>query len=338
MSEHMTERCRRQATASVALCLCLLVAGDTVAGEAGGLWEQLEAASRSAVDGVPHRSAVVQGVPLVRRTGEVSEECAAVASVLSCYNSGPPNENRFFDGDPNVVARIPNAARLTGGKELEQTCVEAYSKRMKDLSSRMQAQAYGGLPIKDRGTRGQAMARMLWGMTRSTAGGGIEGAVREFLRDRLYVPRVRREMASYEAGRALIDNGVPFLLLERQRSGTVLCLGYLEREGHRYVVQSEPSSVEFELRSHAEMIRGNSDFVQRLRLKMKELDEQFGHMSLDYRFAIATAKDRAGIKIVEWPPQADMVIVCLPQPSDELVGQFCKEVSREAQRKRENGK
>jgi len=300
------------------------------------LWAKIREAHANPDKKVLDRCAVVERVPIVRAEGDVSPLLAAVASVLEYFNKGLGPGGALFRPDDTVVRAMGLyvSAELRRGDKSGQKCLREYVETMKALEERCRKEFPSGRPDRNP-TYGLGIGRLLFGMAK---GHDLLPVLREFYAARLYAPEIRKEPATYEACRLLLDNGVPFVLIRSGDEKDVrVCVGYADYGQNRCLIAGNPSRIGVSFRSRAEMTLAGMDGDERDEVKrlvereleaLKKLDEQFGKVPRDWLFELKTAEQSPGIQFLPWESGWNMLVLCTPRSSPALVQRFCDRVLR----------
>lgn len=300
--------------------------------DASALWRRLAEPETPGAAEKP-RMAVIEGVPIVKEVEGLPSIYAAAASIVYHYDLHDPS---FFRGNDRVHKRIwlTAAKDMGAGEDGQNRCIGTYMERSERYSKDLTA-------LRDRNLRdtpGQAKALYLWNHGEKETGiAAFVSAMKNVYRERLLAPRIRVESATFESARSLIDNEVPFIIVDGDDA--FVCCGYIEEEGRRYAVLGSPKEIGFVLLSRTEALRSPSpsdeglsdqrrERMARRRAVQELMDQKYGKLRLDYRFSLDTAPATEGIAIVPWRPEWTMVVLTRPQPDAALVREFCKGVLR----------
>lgn len=259
--------------------------------------------------------AIVEGVPLVKTVEGVPPEFAAAASILSLYADGEVGTGRFFEGDQLIYKKAALISENLNKSDFIQSFSRAYFEHMKKLKDELYGKKY------ENTTPGQNFSLLL------KKNGGLEESVQNFLKNRFYIPSIKKEPFNLNTCRTLIDNGVPFIFFDGKQH--YLCLGYLDRKEQNYLILFNLNDVEYGEIGRGSLILGdpNNNEVKIFNEKMNKIDKQFGKMKTDLKFFVKNEKQK-GLALYRTDNQGQIISIPNVRVSHFLLMKFYDSIKK----------
>jgi len=236
---------------------------------------------------------LIEGITLIRKVEDVSPKAAAMATIIEYHNK----DDKFFMGDDEIVETIKAKAeeRELGEDELLRLR-EAQIKHSNELRKE-----YDDAMKEPRKflTKGVNISRIMKKYLKENEDDLIQ-AISNFASKRAYEVHIaKRDNFRFKEIIELINQKVPFIMKPMRGKSFLICVGYMETHGRRYLIIADPGRIRFIEVSRASFVVGEGEAAKRARERSEALDKKFGLAKLDWEFSV-TDEIPPGIEIVHW--------------------------------------
>ena len=261
--------------------------------EQKGLWADLVDRHKSSGTDRFQKWNLIEGITLIRKVEDVSPKAAAMATIIEYHNK----DDKFFMGDDEIVETIKAKAeeRELGEDELLRLR-EAHINHSNEL--RKEYDVVMEEPKKFL-TKGVNISRIMEKYLKENRDDLIQ-AISNFASKRAYEAHVtKRDNFEFKEIMELINQKVPFIMKPIRGKSFLICVGYMETDGRKYLIIADPGRVKFREVSRASFVVGEGEAAKRARERSEALDKKFGLARLDWEFSV-TDEIPQGIEIVHW--------------------------------------
>jgi len=236
---------------------------------------------------------LIEGITLIKKVKDVSPKAAAMATIVEYHNK----DDRFFMGDDEIVETLKTKAEEKKLKEDELSrLIEAHIRHSNELKKEYDD------AMKEHGkflTKGVNISRVMKKYLKENRDDIIK-AISNFALKRAYEVHIaERDNFEFKEIMEFINQKVPFVIKPIGGKNFLICVGYMDGRGKKYLVIADPDRIRFEEVSHASFVVGEGKAANRAREKSKELDKKFGLAKMDWKFSV-TDEIPQGIEIVNW--------------------------------------
>ena len=255
-------------------------------------WKEFARQVKNPTEKIFDHWAVVEAVPLVKKTKDVPAEFASAASVLLYLNSF----DRFSKGDEMVFnALLNHFGKLGKNSDFIDRLYKSYHSylAMLDKDENYNSELSGG----------QEFSSLLLKKSKN-----VEIAVFAYLNEHFYLPTIRVGITQ-DTAKTLLDCGIPFVLIKDGKS--FVCLGYAEKNGKTSFIVADTEEVEQKIKNRADSpsVQGEGEAAKKAREFCASMDKQDGPLKTDIKFIVSDEQVK-GIKFIEINGTCAGVVIC----------------------------
>ena len=261
--------------------------------EQKGLWADLVDLYKSSGTDRFQKWNLIEGITLIKKVKHVSLKAAAMATIIEYHNK----DDKFFMGDDEIVETLKAKAeeRKLGEDELLRLR-EAHIKHSNELKKEYDD------AMKEDGkflTKGVNISRIMKKYLKENRDDMIK-AILNFASKRVYEVHItKRDNFEFKEIKEFINQKVPFIIKPMRGKNFLICVGYIDKHGKKYLIIADLGRIKFKEVSHASFVVGEGERAKRARERSKALDKKFGLAKLDWKFSV-TDEIPQGIEIVRW--------------------------------------
>jgi hypothetical protein len=258
---------------------------------------------------------LIEEVTLIKRVKDISPKAAAMAAIIEYFNK----DDKFFMGDDEIVEALKEKAEERKLREDELLRLrEAHIKHTNELKKEYDD------TMKEHGkffTKGVNISRVMNKYLKESRDDVIK-AISNFALKRAYEVHItKKDTFEFEELKEFINQKVPFIMMPIGGKTFLICVGYIEKRGKKYLIIADPDRIRFKEVSHTFFVVGEGEKAKRAREKSKALDKKYGLAKLDWKFSV-TDEIAQGIEIVNWEKRKFTIYVVDDfKVSDQIVDQ-----------------